>query len=153
MLVAQSSDSSQPHGLWFTRLLCPWTRILEWVAIPFSRASSQPQDRTLVSRIAGQFFTIWATRKALFFFNIKYSNLELLCGGMMGIQWRVQIFTWTGHGVLTNAYIHLCNSPCCQDIDCFHHPWKSSCTLSRLVCSCPPPATPRPQATTLLISS
>ena len=29
------------------------TRILEWVAIPFSRASSQPRDETLVSHIAG----------------------------------------------------------------------------------------------------
>ena len=27
-------------------------RILEWVAVPFSRESSQPRDRTQVSRIA-----------------------------------------------------------------------------------------------------
>ena len=33
-------------------------RILEWVAIPFSRGSSQPRDRTWVSSIAGRFFTI-----------------------------------------------------------------------------------------------
>ena len=39
-------------------------RILEWVAIPFSRGSSQPRDRTQVSHIAGSFFTIWATREA-----------------------------------------------------------------------------------------
>ena len=32
-------------------------RILEWVAFPFSRGSSQPRDRTQVSRIAGRFFT------------------------------------------------------------------------------------------------
>ena len=32
-------------------------RILEWVAFPFSRGSSQPRDRTQVSRIAGAFFT------------------------------------------------------------------------------------------------
>ena len=32
-------------------------RILEWVAFPFSRASSQPRDQTQVSRIAGRFFT------------------------------------------------------------------------------------------------
>ena len=36
-------------------------RILEWVAFPFSRGSSQPTDRTQVSCIAGGFFTIWAT--------------------------------------------------------------------------------------------
>ena len=39
-------------------------RILEWVAIPFSRGSSQPRDRTQVSSIAGSFFTIWATMEA-----------------------------------------------------------------------------------------
>ena len=39
-------------------------RILEWVAIPFSRGSSQPRDWTWVSCIAGRFFTIWATREA-----------------------------------------------------------------------------------------
>ena len=32
-------------------------RILEWVAFPFSRGSSQPRDRTHVSRIAAGFFT------------------------------------------------------------------------------------------------
>ena len=32
-------------------------RILDWVAIPFSRGSSQPRDQTQVSCIAGGFFT------------------------------------------------------------------------------------------------
>ena len=32
-------------------------RILEWVAFPFSRGSSQPRNRTQVSHIAGRFFT------------------------------------------------------------------------------------------------
>jgi len=32
-------------------------RILEWVAFPFSRGSSQTRDRTQVSCIAGRFFT------------------------------------------------------------------------------------------------
>ena len=38
-------------------------RILQWVAFPFSRGSSQPRDWTQVSRIAGRFFTSWATGK------------------------------------------------------------------------------------------
>ena len=38
-------------------------RVLEWVAISFSRGSSQPRDRTRVSHIAGRRFTIWATRE------------------------------------------------------------------------------------------
>ena len=33
-------------------------RILEWVAFPFSRRSSQPRDRTQVSHITGGFFTM-----------------------------------------------------------------------------------------------
>ena len=32
-------------------------RILEWVAFPFSRGSSQPRDRAQVSCIAGRFLT------------------------------------------------------------------------------------------------
>ena len=39
-------------------------RILEWVAMPFSRGSSQPRDWTQVSHMAGGSFTIWATREA-----------------------------------------------------------------------------------------
>ena len=39
-------------------------RILEWVAISFSRGSAQPRDRTRVSRIADRCFTIWTTREA-----------------------------------------------------------------------------------------
>ena len=39
-------------------------RILEWVAISFSRGSSQPRDQTWVSHIAGRRFNLWATREA-----------------------------------------------------------------------------------------
>ena len=39
-------------------------RILEQVAIPFSRGSSQYRDWTWVSSNAGRFFTLWATREA-----------------------------------------------------------------------------------------
>ena len=38
--------------------------ILEWVAISFSRGSSQPKDRTWVSCTVGRRFTVWATREA-----------------------------------------------------------------------------------------
>ena len=39
-------------------------RILEQVAIPFSRGSSRPRNQTQVSCTAGQFSTVWATREA-----------------------------------------------------------------------------------------
>ena len=38
-------------------------RLLEWVAFPFSRGSSQPRERTQVSHIAAGFLTSWATRE------------------------------------------------------------------------------------------
>ena len=62
------SEKSLSHvQLFATRILCHGilqARIPEWVAIPFSRGSSQPRDQTQVSCIAGRFFTIWATREA-----------------------------------------------------------------------------------------
>ena len=36
-------------------------RIMEWVAMHSSRGSSQPRNLTQVSRIAGRYFTFWAT--------------------------------------------------------------------------------------------
>ena len=39
-------------------------RILEWVAMPSSRGSSQPRNQTQVSHITGKFFTVWTTRGA-----------------------------------------------------------------------------------------
>ena len=64
VLVAQSCDPkdcslpcSTVHGIL-------QGRILEWIAFPFSRWSSQPRDWTWVSCIGGRFFTIWTTREA-----------------------------------------------------------------------------------------
>ena len=42
-------------------------RVLEWVAISFSRGSSWPRDQTRVSHIPGRRFNLWATREAPFF--------------------------------------------------------------------------------------
>jgi len=39
-------------------------RVLEWVAISFSRGSSWPRDRTWVSHILGRHLNLWATREA-----------------------------------------------------------------------------------------
>ena len=41
--------------------------VLEWVAIAFSRGSSQPRDRTQVSCIVDRCFTVWA--------NMGYTNI------------------------------------------------------------------------------
>ena len=44
-------------------------RILQWVAISFSRGSSWPRDRTWVFCFAGRFFTAWATYP---YINLQY---------------------------------------------------------------------------------
>ena len=40
-------------------------RILEWVAISFSRGSSQPRDQTQVSHNPGRLLSTWATREGV----------------------------------------------------------------------------------------
>ena len=52
-----SLPGSSVHGIF-------QARVLEWVAISFSRGSSRPRDWTQVSCIAGRRFTIWATWEA-----------------------------------------------------------------------------------------
>ena len=55
------SDSLPPHGLQSASLLFPWdspARILEWVAIPFSRASFQPRDQTRFPNILADSFLL-----------------------------------------------------------------------------------------------
>ena len=51
-----SLPHSSVHGIF-------QARVLEWVAISFSRGSSQPRDQTRVSHIVGRCFTVWATRE------------------------------------------------------------------------------------------
>ena len=50
------------------------SRVLEWVAILFSRGFSWPRDWTLVSCIAGRFFTVWATRQAYTSNNVSLTR-------------------------------------------------------------------------------
>ena len=61
VLVTQSYLTLRPQGLWSLGSSdhgILQARILEWVAIPFSRVSSRSKDQTWVSRILGRFFTI-----------------------------------------------------------------------------------------------
>ena len=67
VLVAQSCPTlydrmdCSPSGSSFHGII--QARILEWLAIPFSRGSSRTRDWTRVCN-EGTFFTIWATREA-----------------------------------------------------------------------------------------
>ena len=71
-----SSPGSSIHGIL-------QARILEWVAISFSRGSSWPRDRTQVSCIAGRFFTDWdkgsplSCTSSLYILEIKSLSIAL----------------------------------------------------------------------------
>ena len=55
-----SLPGSSIHGIFKAR-------VLEWVAIAFSRGSPWPRDGTQVSGIVGRRFTIWATREVYYY--------------------------------------------------------------------------------------
>ena len=84
-----SLPGSSVHGIF-------QARILEWVAISFSRGSSRPRDRTRVSHIVGRCFTIWATREAFQEWcwlkererEVRVKSVGKLCGAQS--SWRAR---------------------------------------------------------------
>ena len=56
-------------------------RTLEWVAIPFSKGSSRPRNQTQVSRIAGGFFAVWASREITLYYiySVQFSSVTQSC--------------------------------------------------------------------------
>ena len=74
------SDSLWPHGYSpagsSVRGILQ-TKILEWVAMPSSRGSSQPRDWTQVFRITGKLFISWVAREPK---NTVVGSLSLLLG-------------------------------------------------------------------------
>ena len=78
-------------------------RILEWVAFPFSRGSSQPRDQAWVSCTASGFFSNWATRETqlLVKWTSKKTVHRLLSVHPQGttlmwknIEWWITIQAW-----------------------------------------------------------
>ena len=88
-IVCSPWDSSVPGIL--------QARILEWVAIPFSRGSLQPRGRTRVFCIVCGFFTIWAIKEAPFPIHLPWIAL-----------------------FLRPAYVHLCHFCLCTNAKCGH---------------------------------
>ena len=81
-------------------------RILQLIALPFSRGSSQPRDQTQVSHIAGRFFTSWATREAYHLPKhqcpFPQTDQSLPC---LWTSKSVKIFAW--HIILGCGYLHI----------------------------------------------
>ena len=66
-------------------------RILEWVAIPFSKVTSWPRDQTQVSGITGRFFTVWATREQKHHFTDRSPSSQSYGFSSSHVQW----VSWT----------------------------------------------------------
>ena len=67
-------------------------RTLEWVAVPLSRGSSWPRDRTWVSHTAGRIFTIWTTPEAhQVYLHDDISTFKKVCILYVSshIQWKL----------------------------------------------------------------
>ena len=95
-------------------------RILERVAFPFSRGSSQPRDQTQVSHITGRLFTSWTTREALLIFECVNSLLSITgkysicihsstyehwdCVQFGAIKDKISIIIWVQVLVLAHAF-------------------------------------------------
>ena len=78
-----SPPGSSVHGIFPAR-------ILEWVAMPHSRGSSWPRDRTWVSSIAGGFFTPESPGKPI--------EEGWVCENEDGIEWTHVFFAEILHG-------------------------------------------------------
>ena len=95
-----SLPDSSIHGIF-------QARVLEWVAISFSRGSSWPSNRTWVSRIAGRRLTAWATTCKTFavICRIPFQSLVLLS--------RISLFQST----LLSLFSHSVTSDTCYPVD------------------------------------
>ena len=73
----QKSNPGLPHCRWILSQLSHKgsSRILEWVAYPFSSRSSWPKNRTGVTCIVGEFFTNWPMREALMDEKVQVTQL------------------------------------------------------------------------------
>ena len=103
LTLCESMDWSPPgssvHGILLAR-------ILEWVAIPFSRGSSGPGDRTQFSSNASRFVTVRTNREARLTDKYKkkvgrkdaYKHYFLLCNFIYGVaESQCIIYNWMYH--------------------------------------------------------
>ena len=97
-----SPPGSSVHGI-------SQARILEWVAISFSRGSSQPRDRTHVFCLAGRFFTIepprrpiWYHRSALF---PPSDSLNCVCVCVLSLKCITSVLTVSINVFIEHFYL------------------------------------------------
>ena len=80
-LFLRNVERSLANNTACTQALWSWgilqARILEWVAMPSFRGSSQTRDGSQVSHIAGRFFTIWATMESQLIIHREWKGREV----------------------------------------------------------------------------
>ena len=106
-------------------------RIMEWVAIPFSRGSSWPRDRTLVSCIGRRVLYHWAIREAPLASIVVQSLSHVNSLWPHGLQHSRLKFMYTESMMLSNRLIF-----CCLLLLCLQSfPALGSFSMSRLLTS------------------
>ena len=120
-MLSRSIAQSCPYSL-----ATPWTvahqaslstwilqaRILEWVAMPFSKGSSELGDQTQVSCIAGGFFSVWAPREVQEYLRMMdITHCENWKGCCLGRYHHLQIFTSSSSSIIIYCLIPIIN-PC-----------------------------------------
>ena len=99
-------------------------RILEWVAFPFPRGSSQPRDRIQVSCTAGGFFTHWTTREAQEYWSgwpipspadLPHPGIKRVSciAGRFFTNWAIRETQWNRNISAINMLL-LCARHCCK---------------------------------------
>ena len=91
-------------------------RILEWVAYPFFSGSSQPRNWTMVSWIAGGFFTSWDTREALWIWELDYKE------GWAPNWWLQVVLDKTLESLWTTRRL---NQSILKEIQCWIFIWRN----------------------------
>ena len=110
-----SPPDSSIHGIF-------QAKILEWVAMPFSRGFFQPRDWTQVSCIAGRFFTSWATNLVVLWKPNSWHTFRAFEGG--GINTNKSIYQ--DHTLSRNPNCHLLRLKNLQDAIRNHSSWQLS---------------------------
>ena len=106
-------------------------RILEWIAISFSRGSSQPRDWTWVSCIAGRLLTGWATREVT-----KVSPLRWLGIEPRSTVWKAAMLTTIPPMLLKYTQIfYIVNKWLIKAVKELN--WKDGCMWAKSLQSCP----------------
>ena len=103
--------------------------ILESVAFPFSRGSSQPRDPTQVSYIAGGFFTIWVTKHHFVVYDGKKIKITAFNNTLSSLTIQLKSETWKSADIKLLVNLNYAYTTVVKQCQCRRrkrhgfHPW------------------------------